>query len=332
VRVASAVDENYAWPYMVLLTQAKIEATPSTVFALYYLRGHLSAKAQGVICDLAHALQISFEIVELDPDPAWFKNGTLSETTFARFPIIENENKVLLYLDVDLLLRKGWGGVFQEADKLSTPLEEVASKHRPHMLSAIVYQYGPIPHDKSNKAFLKCGDNYFNAGVMILNPERIKSLEGWREKDFLIQNYTRFGFQLSDQCVLNYILHGTTLPLSAKWNYMGFEGSSSHTEPLIVHFAGTNKPWNIISSNKNPYVLEWKLHQRTLFRTLASEKLFLRALPLVLKSYLNNFDPKRLLVEWFRFSARKLSGYLYKGLKCGFHRLKQVCPPRKTQS
>ena len=114
MRVASAVDENYAWPYMVLLTQAKIEATPTTVFALYHVRGHLSSKALRLICDLAHALQIGFEIVELDPDPAWFKNGTLSETAFARFPMIDNENTVFLYLDVDLLLRKGWGSVFQE--------------------------------------------------------------------------------------------------------------------------------------------------------------------------------------------------------------------------
>jgi lipopolysaccharide biosynthesis glycosyltransferase len=306
MRVASAVDENYAWPYMVLLTQAKIEATPTTVFALYHVRGHLSSKALRLICDLAHALQIGFESVELDPDPAWFKNGTLSETTFARFPMIDNENREFLYLDVDLLLRKGWGGVFQEVDKLSTPLVEVASKPHPHTFCALVYHYGPIPHDKSNKAILKCGDDYFNTGVMILNPVRIKSLEGWKDKDFLIKNYRRFGFQLSDQCVLNYILHGTTLPLSLKWNYHGLETSSSDTEPLIVHFAGTNKPWSIISSNKNPYVHEWRLHQRTLLRTLASEKLLLRALPLALKSYLNNLDPKSLLVELFRFTAGKL--------------------------
>ena len=270
------------------------------------MRGHLSSKTLGVISDLAHALEIGFEIVELDPDPAAFKNGHLSETTFARFPMIENENKVFLYLDVDLLLRKGWGGIFQEVDKLSTTLVEVASKPHPHMFCGIVYHYGPIAHDKSNKAILKCGDEYFNSGVMILNPERIKSLDGWKDKDFLIKNYRRFGFQWSDQCVLNYILHGTTLPLSVKWNYMGLEGSSSDTEPLIVHFAGSKKPWSTISSNKNPYVHEWKLHQRTLFRTLASEKLFLRALPLVLKSYLNNLDPKSLLVELFRFTAGKL--------------------------
>jgi lipopolysaccharide biosynthesis glycosyltransferase len=315
--VASAVDENYAWPYMVLLTQAINEAKPSTVFVLYYVRGQLSSKAIGLIGDLAHALQIRFEIVELDPDPTAFRNGHISETSFARFPMIEKEKSVFLYLDVDLLLRKGWGGVFQEAEKLSAPVGAVASDPRPHKFCAIAYQYGPIAHNKSNKAFLKCGDNYFNSGVMLLNPVQIKSLEGWKDKDFLIKNYRRFGFEWSDQCVLNYILHGTTLPLSGKWNYMGLDGSNSDREPLIVHFAGFKKPWSIISSNKTPYVDEWKLNQRTLVNTVVSKKLFLRALPLALKSYLNNsylelksylnnLHPKKLLAELFRFASVKL--------------------------
>ncbi len=304
--MASAIDENYAWPYMVLLTQAKNEAKQNTVFVLYYIRGHLSSSAPVLISDLAHALQISLEIVELDPDPAAFRNGHLSETTFARFPMIENEKNVFLYLDVDLLLRKGWGGVFQEAEKLSPHVGAIASDPSSQKFCAIVYEYGPIAHDKSNKAFLKCGDKYFNAGVMLLNPVLIKSLEEWKEKDFLIKNYKRFGFQWSDQCVLNYILYGTTLPLSGKWNYMGLEGSSSEMEPLIVHFAGSQKPWSTTSSNKNAYVNEWKLHQLTLLKTLVSERLFLRALPLALKTYLNALDPKTLVAELFRFAAGKL--------------------------
>jgi lipopolysaccharide biosynthesis glycosyltransferase len=307
MRIASAADENYAWPYMVLLTQAVNEVKPLTTFALYHIRGLLSAHALELISDLADSLGLRFENVEVEPDSAAFKNGHLSVTAFARFPMIENEESVFLYLDVDLLLRDGWGGVYQEAEKLSARETTTQSNSSHHDSCAIAYQYGPIPYDKSNEAFVKCGDAYFNSGVMLLNPLRIKMLEGWKDKDFLIENYERFGFQWSDQCVLNYILHGATLPLSAKWNYMRLEGTDSDEGPLIVHFAGTKKPWSDISLNKNPYVDDWKRHERTLFKSLVSKKLLLRALPLVLRTYLKSLSElKRLPAHLLRRGAIKL--------------------------
>jgi lipopolysaccharide biosynthesis glycosyltransferase len=307
MRIASAADENYAWPYMVLLTQAVNEVKPLTTFALYHIRGLLSSNALQLISNLADSLGLRFESVEVEPHSAAFRNGHLSKTAFARFPMIENEESVFLYLDVDLLLRDGWGGVYQEAEKLSALESTTPSNSTDNDACAIAYQYGPIPYDKSNEAFVRCGDAYFNSGVMLLSPLRIKMLEGWRDKDFLIKNYERFGFQWSDQCVLNYILHGATLPLSAKWNYMGLEGTNSDEGPLIVHFAGTKKPWSEISLNKNPYVDDWKCHERTLLKSLVSNKLILRALPLIMRTYLKSLSElKRLPGHLLRRGAMKI--------------------------
>lgn len=104
-------------------------------------------------------------------------------------------------------------------------------------------------------------DGYFNAGVMLIN------LEYWRnhsisEKalNFICENPKACIFQ--DQDALNHLLHGTVKFISNRYNviYDFFRIDSENLRieknkyavikkdlqnPVIIHYAGVFKPWNI---------------------------------------------------------------------------------------
>jgi lipopolysaccharide biosynthesis glycosyltransferase len=97
--------------------------------------------------------------------------------------------------------------------------------------------------------------NYFNAGVLLLN------LEKWRENEvpkqlikYIDVNPKKLKF--FDQDALNVVLHDKWLPLDPKWNYLVLYCHLKNPLeiPAIIHFAGTEKPWNAEIPFKENYL------------------------------------------------------------------------------
>lgn len=154
---------------------------------------------------------------------------------------------------------------------------------------------------------------YFNAGVMMLN------LKQWRATDFdsrvlefIALNPKKVFF--NDQCGLNAIAQGKWKKLHPKWNLQTafFEEKSKSdclrvfssvqireamTHPSIIHFTGSNKPWNL--GCEHPLKkLFWKNLDQTPFRS---------SLPLnfSLVNVLKSFFPESVKRSYWRYLHRK---------------------------
>ena len=146
---------------------------------------------------------------------------------------------------------------------------------------------------------------YFNSGVMMLN------LKIWRESDlgnkvlaYVFSNPEKIIY--ADQCGLNGFLNGNWLRLDLKWNLQaslfqkeyedlisswneGFDLKAANQNPLIIHFSGPQKPWQL--GSRHPYKkMYWKYLNQTPFARRFSEdftipNLLRMLIPLALKKY-----------------------------------------------
>ncbi len=87
--------------------------------------------------------------------------------------------------------------------------------------------------------------NYFNAGVMVIN------LNKWREKGIerKLNSFMKTNSEkliLWDQDVLNGVLNKCWIELPNKWNFKQ-ENKINDIMPVIIHYAGSMKPWNFYS-------------------------------------------------------------------------------------
>lgn len=103
-----------------------------------------------------------------------------------------------------------------------------------------------------NQAYQAAGDQYFNSGVIVVDPNRWR-LDGLdREWVGLASAQGEWGFEFPDQDVLNYLLAGKIGLLSARFNHIVAE-SAMGTES-ILHFAGFPKPWRLSESGQAFFV------------------------------------------------------------------------------
>jgi lipopolysaccharide biosynthesis glycosyltransferase len=112
---------------------------------------------------------------------------------------------------------------------------------------------------------------YFNSGVMLLN------LDMWRRSNLKVRvvdliKEKNEAIHFVDQCGLNGVVDGEWIDLDARYNYQSsmlntFEdkGDSAHQNPVIVHFTGSSKPWQI--GDRHPYKkLYWHFRNQTPYR------------------------------------------------------------------
>jgi lipopolysaccharide biosynthesis glycosyltransferase len=159
-------------------------------------------------------------------------------------------NKVI-FSDVDILILKDLSSVF------STNIDDyflAATKQtKVNTLSSDLYK------KYVNKANTIKQENYFNAGFLILNIEKIRG--GNYEKEFI--RLAKLGFNNNDQDILNLVFQDQVKYLSIKHQYIPIgsyfnkidkskllklhtitEIEEQKKDPTIIHYLST-KPWNI---------------------------------------------------------------------------------------
>ena len=172
--------------------------------------------------------------------------GRASTATYRRVFLSEllPELDRVLYLDADLIVRGDLAPLWQ-TDLQGAPAAAVAD---PWMATI-----------EPMRALFPQG--YFNAGVLLIDLGR------WREegvpKHFIedIRRRQRAGEDplghQSDRTPLNEVLRGLWQPLSPRWNFTTYlsprlaeelaipadEYTAMVTDPVIVHFLGSHKPW-----------------------------------------------------------------------------------------
>lgn len=181
--------------------------------------------------------------------------------------VLPDYDKVI-YLDSDLVIRRNIDelmGVDIE-DKLLAAVKEYQQIG--------LYNSDNVNREAYLKNFLELDDpyGYFQCGVIVMNLKR------FREK-FTVDEVLKFAsakeWDLVDQDVMNVLCQGEVEYLSARWNYVVtgerlsslapacdyFDYLDSKRMPYIIHFAGLDKPWDLLSMN---YSWEfWRVAQKT---------------------------------------------------------------------
>ena len=195
----------------------------------------------------------------------------ISKETYFRFfipDIFYNYDKII-YLDADLIVRNDISNLFNN-DIEKYYAGAVKDAHMTRMLDS--KKNKTELHPNINFAtyitkFLKLkNDNYFNAGVLLLNLNKLR-------KDNIQNKLYEFAYQNSpleyqDQDVLNAVLGNSIKYLEPNWNVLqgtlfpAFikrhnEFKNAYKDAYIFHFISKNKPWIIHHAGAYKYTIEW---------------------------------------------------------------------------
>lgn len=228
---------------------------------VYVLHRDIGAHEWSKLTSLMHENE-SVELISVkvgDRDVAAFPtNGRLNESAY--FRLLAQELLPVdkcLYLDSDLIVR----GPIRPLYDTEIGDVHVAAAENP----------GFAGHEELG---MPAGASYFNSGVMLCN------LAMWRQNDLrgravrYAQEY-RLRIRHADQDVLNGVLQGAYRRLDDRYNWRRWAAQSQHygttqEEPVIVHFVGAMKPWNLNSDH--PYKQEyWRYRSATPFRRIVAD-------------------------------------------------------------
>lgn len=164
-------------------------------------------------------------------------DGHISIATYYRLLIGEllpqNCEKVM-YLDCDMVIVASLLPFWQtdiEGDYIVAAIPELESETK-HLLG------------------IKPEEEYFNAGVLLID------LKKWRQANMGKQltqylDGNRDKIKYWDQDVLNAVLINKWKILGKQWNYITRYTYPEKVEPVIIHYAGQNKPWTV--GYEDPY-------------------------------------------------------------------------------
>lgn len=247
-----------------LITSIIVNSSKTKLFYFYVLNSDITEQNQTILKNYLYQYNKFYQIKFID-----MKNYTSNEIlqkylnsdtyitpeTYYRFYIVEmfSEYKKVLYLDCDMI-------VVDDICKLY-------SINIDNYYAAVVEDFAVVNSFIKNRhdLFLKFSWNqyleeklhkkdkiYFNAGMLLLNLENlIKNNIEQKLFDFLEKESP---LQYQDQDVLNSVFDCKVKFIDEKFNLLQ---SRFIKEPVIVHYIGSNKPWNSYKTNKY-FELYWK--------------------------------------------------------------------------
>jgi len=190
-------------------------------------------------------------------------NHLTPEATFRLLiPELFPEYKKVLYLDCDLVVLRDVAHLydFDVDEKVLGAAQEFLSESTLNYLEGSEMDFPP--------------DDYINSGVLVINTERFKDRK-IKEKSFQLLNGTKT-YAYLDQDALNITCHGDIAYLDRRWNCCWYKFCFSKpnelyaesvrhfaTDPWIVHFAHSNKPWKAPGAKYAGYF--WKYAKNTPF-------------------------------------------------------------------
>ncbi len=251
-----ACDDNFVKYTIVSLRSMMENASKGNQYKVYILNTDISGRMKKIMYDMAGGdFEVRFvdvsHMIESIKDRLPIRDY-YSKTTYFRLFIAEMfpEYQKAVYIDSDTVvlgdiaefynheLGDCWlGGAHEQAmvqiDEYGTYVEECVGVER---------------------------DNYFNAGVILINCEQFRRQ---RVLEQFIQHLHEYDFVVTqDEDYLNLICHNHVLWLDSKWNMEVF-GEIPVAEPefKILHFIMVSKPWHFSDCRYREYF--WKYAEMT---------------------------------------------------------------------
>ena len=236
-RVVTAIDDNYLLPLLVTAFSAKKNSVNDFEIIIGYDRNKLSALNREIISTCFEIFEIPYQLKSFNLRPDFMDNSHISATTFVRLLMFDSFGGNVLWLDVDLICLPKWDEIFTEyAEGLQSTLvfgaREFIGAHEWKIASS------------NNSAIKLMGKDYFNTGVMLINCDLWKANNIPNIWPVLLNDYNKFGFQFSDQCIINYACIDDYKTLPSIYNSLAPNQVRNRiANPRILHFAGGFKPW-----------------------------------------------------------------------------------------
>jgi lipopolysaccharide biosynthesis glycosyltransferase len=247
LNIACAIDEKYAQHCGVMLSSLFVN-NPDVSLSVYVINDGLSTAARARLDSVARQFQqqLRFESIDTTLLGNARISAHLSLATYFRLLIprvLPPDVEKVLFLDSDLIVRSSIVELYD------TAFEE-------HTLAAVE---NPFSTSDAERLALPTGAAYFNAGVLLINLRAWRD-EGTCEKAIEYINAQADVLRFHDQDALNATLRGRWRKCSPVWNAqeaffltrcaaaeLGVdkrELRSTRSNPRIVHFTGSAKPWD----------------------------------------------------------------------------------------
>jgi len=277
MHILLSTDANYVMPSAVMIKSVSINNADMEIVFHAMIDGSVDErqkeKLSRVLTNVKHKMEFHLmdahffeDFPELDGNKGGKKY--ITQATYYRLVVADVLPRFVhkvIYLDGDMIVRHSLGELWR-IDIEKYPIGAVLD------MSAGCIDYDRLEYDRKNE--------YFNAGILLIN------LDYWRENDVKTQFMTLITqephrIRFHDQDVLNITFCGKFYPIPLRYNVQnGFLWKPDYTglgnlyekykdslrdaikDPVIVHYTGHEKPWQV--EDGNPYGYEFlKYYKQT---------------------------------------------------------------------
>ena len=246
-----AVDDNYVDFLVITIVSIKENASKSYIYDLYIMHTGLSSESREKLKKLADkTFKIQFVNMSLQMEAFASRLQTrdyYTLTTYYRLLIPDNFIFIdkALYLDCDIVVKGDISELYnvEIGKKLLGAVPDCSVQHIPEFMDYVDNGL-EVPHEQ-----------YFNAGILIMNLRRMRFEQFTRQ----VVNLTkRVVYKIAqDQDLLNVICKDKVHYLDAKWNVMPLPFLPRFENPAIIHYNLIYKPWKRLSIIYEEYFWEY---------------------------------------------------------------------------
>jgi len=267
MRVICATDNEYVLPLLVAIYSAKNNATSDFDVTVAYFPSELSHENLILLSKVLEYIGVTFEFKALTLSEHMTQKYHITPTSYSRLLCADQFTGLVMWLDADTLCLPGWDSIY--LDDFNIPHNATLSVVRDPIISR-----SSIKAEK-NESIIKMGEDYFNSGIALIDCDRWKELNFQDQWPQLLVESNLRGFEYADQCVLNFMCSGEVKYISPSYNvFAATRRKEPKVEPLILHFAGTKKPW--FFSKFDPRILNGLLLPKDVYRYLRYQTRLIR--------------------------------------------------------
>lgn len=244
IHCAFAIDDQYCQHLSAVLVSI-LRHSPAACFHFHVLHHKVTAANLSKLSETSlpqSRVSLSFYCIDDGLLQTLRVDGHISVASYLRLflsEILPPDVKRVIYLDSDIIV-----------------LDDLAYLWNIDLLGKPVAAAADLFMLETDRPGAPADHVYFNAGVLVIDLDRWRSREIFREFIELAIGKSDI-LKYHDQDVLNIVFAGSAYYIPSTWNYqartsrpghdfetaLGHVSSLRETTPSIVHFAGAEKPW-----------------------------------------------------------------------------------------
>lgn len=260
--IVTAVNEKYV-PYLAVMLVSVIQSADEYYkYEIVIMHENISCESQDTIHTMNSRDNINIRFIDVSHYVQGYvfftgsKNNSqyLSKETYFRLltPELLPEYENVLYLDCDIIVKNGWTDIFTNdiKDHFVAAVADIWGNWECYNKHSELYKYRNTELELDNPLL------YFNAGVLLMNIEKIRTRHSSKE---LIELATSKEWKKHDQDLLNCLCKEKVLFLDYTWNLIECPSRNALRctpkyeiekynkclkQPKIIHYA-SQKPWII---------------------------------------------------------------------------------------